>query len=103
MAKGAFAGTRSPRTFYMVREMEEKEKASFVIEFDLKTQGFGWKVDGNIPIPLLVGSLELAKSCLLDQQKAMIAQQMQQQAANRIVLPNGPIQGPFNSNRLPRD
>ena len=53
--------------------------------------GFRWAIKGQIPTHLLVNMLELIKTTFVHQQLAMAQAAMQQQPANRLVLPNGPL------------
>lgn len=61
---------------------------SLLIEYDPENRGFRWKFEGNIPTDALIGAMELLKSVLIDNQKALIAQ-ASQMALPKLVIPNG--------------
>ena len=74
--------------------MTKQEPGKLVLEYlppdEENPQGnFRWGITGHIPIPMLVGTLQLISSLLLDSQKETIMRSMQEAASKQIVLPNG--------------
>ena len=68
-------------------ENDQNEKPAFVIEYDPESGGFRWMFLGSIPIPPLIGTMELIKANLIDSQRT----QMAQAAQSKLVMPNGPL------------
>ena len=68
---------------------QPSENPALFVEFDPRTEAFGWGIRGQIPAQLLVNQLELIKANLINQQLMAMAQAQQQQAAKGIVMPDG--------------
>lgn len=68
-------------------EESKPEKVRFIIEFDLENMNYTPKVEGKIPIPLLMNALEVEKHKVIMQQIGTALQQAAQQP--RLLTPNG--------------
>lgn len=60
-----------------------------VIRYDPASNNWGIAFLGQVPHVMLIGMLETAKAAVLGQQAAAQMRAMQQQAKNRIVMPDG--------------
>jgi hypothetical protein len=77
-------------------QAEEKQEAVMpTFSIRLKPDGSAdIKIDGNYPIPLLIGHMEVAKQALIQNMQMQQAMQQAQKQAKGIVLPNGPMPNP---------
>ncbi len=72
---------------------ENKPAGVLIITFDAHGN-FSLSSEGAVPVGPAVNALEVIKTTYVQRQLAMIAQQMQQQAGKRLVLPDGSLAPP---------
>lgn len=66
---------------------EETKKPFVLIEFDPASNEMEWRMGGQLPIDKLVGTMELIKSMILDEQKRQMALRAQAESTKTIVVP----------------
>lgn len=58
------------------------------VEFNPETGEMPFRIAGTMPCDRLIGTLELIKSLVLDEQKRQMAMQQQQDRAKSLIVPN---------------
>jgi hypothetical protein len=69
----------------MPYERKDGDPACIVLEYNAETKGFRWQVHGTMPSMELIGTLELLKSVLVDNEKMKMAGEMVQARSGLIV------------------